>query len=146
MLRSRPFDFFSMIKKSKYITLPLLVILLVLPSCNKERIHPFQIINNSGYDIQILSFSGAIKGNDLALNSGDTSSDIILSYEKRFRLTPKNFCISIDDFTDTNGTFSAINRRPCLPFNKNDLNDEMNTITITSSVDSGTLTFELELN
>ena len=37
-------------------------------------------------------------GNDLSINVNDTIENFILSYEKRFRLTPKLLGLTIEDF------------------------------------------------
>lgn len=121
------------------------VIMVLVSSCGKQKSYPFRIINNSNYDITLLTFSGAVSGEEQSINANETTENLILSYDKRLRLTPKLICLSIDDFVGS-GSFNVINNRACLPFSKKDLNDNINTIVITSTESADTITFDITLN
>ncbi len=111
-------------------------------ACKKEQSFPFRVINNSGYDISQLSFSGATSSEEVSINHGDTLENIIASYPKRFRLTPKLLCITIHEFDQQGATFNVVQNKPCIPFSKKDLSEVSNTLTIISTVNSDTITFE----
>jgi len=116
----------------------------LLGSCDKERSYPFRIINNSNYDISLLSFYFTVDGDDLSVNANDTTENFILSYERRFRAMPKLIGVSMDDFVGINN-FNTVQSSP-LPFSNKDLNDDLNTIVITSTENADTIWFHLTLN
>ena len=119
--------------------------LFALVSCNKEESFPVQIINHSGYDINSLSFHGVVSGESIAIEGNDTSDILILSYEKRLRLTPKLLGISVDSFNPQGSVFSQVNRRSSVPFSKKDLNEDVNSVVISSDENSDTLSFSVTL-
>jgi hypothetical protein len=130
--------------RGKNVLLLLAALFFLLGSCDKERSYPFRIINNSNYDITFLSFSFAVDGDDLSVNAYDTTENFILSYEQRFRISPKLIGVSMDDFVGM-GNFNAIYSDP-IPFSKKDLDDALNTIVITSTENADTIWFHLTLN
>jgi hypothetical protein len=130
--------------RGKNVLLLLAALFFLLGSCDKERSYPFRIINNSNYDISLLSFYFVVDGDDLSVNANDTTENFILSYEKRFRVMPKLIGVSMDDFVGINN-FNTVQSSP-LPFSNKDLNDALNTIVITSTENADTIWFHLTLN
>lgn len=122
-----------------------LLLLALLPSCGKEMSHKYVIINNSNHDIYQLTFCGEISGQQLSINKNETSKQVMLSFERRFRLTPRLMCLSIDDFSGSSN-FNSIINQPRVPFSNKDVDNDLNTILITSEEIADSLTFNIKLN
>lgn len=122
-----------------------LLFLLLLPSCGKQMSHKYIIINNSNHDISKLTFCGEIIGEQLSVNKNESSKHVMLSFERRFRLTPRLMCLSIDNFSDSS-SFNSIQNQPRIPFSNEDVDNDLNTIVITSEEINDTLTFNIKLN
>mgnify|MGYP000265034615 CR=1 FL=1 len=126
------------------IKLLVLLCLALLPSCKKEINYPFRIVNATSYSLNNIRFSGAMSGNELSLNANDTSDLILLSYEKRLRLTPKLICITFTNPTDT--IESSTNSRLCTPFDKKDLNETENWLSIHEEITPDSVWFSTKLH
>ncbi len=61
--------------------------------------------------------------------------------ERKFRVSPKLLCLSIDEVDTQGNNFNVIYRKPCVPFSKKDLNENASAVVITSEVAADTLTF-----
>jgi len=121
------------------------VLTVVIGSCNKQRSYPYRIVNNTNYDITTVSFSGTVSGDSHSINAHDTTENKIFAYDKKVRISPKLMCLTIGDFVGASN-FNVIYSRPCAPFSKKDLNEDLNTIVITSTESADTITFEISIN
>lgn len=123
----------------------LLCLSLVMMSCRKEISNQFSIVNQSGYAISELGFSGTVSGQSVQVGVNDTIDQVILTYTRRFRLTPKLMRLSIDGFDALGASFARV-YHPTIPFSKKDLEANGNQIVITSELKSDTLWFKAVLN
>lgn len=117
-------------------------VLVALTSCKKEKSFPVKIVNQTNYDITNLSFSCTVSGAPLSIQSGAESETVILSYERRFRLTPKLICVSINELDNQGNNFTKI-LHPYVPFSYRELNESENRLVLTSTENQDTLTFSL---
>lgn len=123
----------------------ILALLFLLSACGKEKSNTYRVINNSNHEISQLSFSGVTNGKNLSLNVNDTSELFSLTYRRRIRLAPKLICISVDSFSNS-GSFNVKYQRPCVAFSNKDVDNDLNTIILTSEENGDTITFSISLN
>ena len=75
-------------------TFLLIALVFLVVSCGKKESFPLKIVNNTGYDLS-LTFSGIVSGDPISLDDNTESETLLVSYEKRLRLTPKLICLSL---------------------------------------------------
>lgn len=115
-----------------------------LSACHKKMSRPFRIVNNSGVEIVNMSFGGVIEGNEISLKMGETSEIIYLYYQRRIRLSPKLLKVTINDYLPVSNL--KVIQPNSIPFDKKDLSEYNNLLTITSEEVGDTLFFYTKLN
>ncbi|GAB5418547.1 MAG: hypothetical protein Crog4KO_03040 [Crocinitomicaceae bacterium] len=103
------------------------------------------IINDSGYDITLTEFRKTVQGPSLALDSGDSSSVFMASYEQHFRLHGKFLGLTIISIDDPTGNLIPISNG-FFPFRKSDVRRKPNVIRITSTLQGDSVIFNYTLN
>jgi hypothetical protein len=127
-------------------TILIWIFVLLFFGCKKEKEHYFRIINKSPYDFKKLEYYGVISGEEISLHALDTSKIIILSYEKRFRLTPKLLGLRLDLNDSILNQFDYFYGNPTIRFDDSDLNSNVNLLILNYKVKTDSLIFNLKLN